>query len=167
MIILFLDIDGVFNISNPDVPATHIGGLVTWPLPMTIPLLKAIDQDKQITPIWMSHWGPISHAWNTYAGTSQWGIGYPLSPHDEAKAHYLYPDSDVDSKVLAIQYYLRLHPATRAIWLEDGFPTVPPRWAEQNNVQLIDTNKEPLHSLLLSDQANVVKGFMRRLELRK
>lgn len=151
-ITLFLDIDGVLNISNPSTVALLLNDKMIWPIPMTVPFLNAIEQDAYVIPVWMSHWGEDAHAWNDFAGTKHWDIGYPLTLSDETNAKRLYPL--LDGKTLAVQYYLHFHPTSHAVWMQDGFPTVPPLWPEQNNAALIDATREPLHGLLLSSDTN-------------
>ena len=146
-ITLFLDIDGVFNISTPNGQTMMLDHKHVWPIPMTIPLLQAIDHDASITPVWITHWGEGAHAWNEYADTRRWEVAYPLAPHTQTTMGYLFPI--LYDKPLAIQYYLRQHPGLRSIWMQDGFPTVSFDWARQNRVHLIDTTQEPLRRLLL------------------
>lgn len=153
MTCVFIDIDGVLSIPGYGLPQEIIDNRVAYPIPLANALLQAIDQDSRLQPVWMTHWGESALAWNDRAGTRRWPVGFPL--HDEA-----------DDKPLAIQYYLSQYgqSGNRATWVQDGFSPATYVWAEQANVRIIDTNKEPLHSLLLSDQTGMVSDVMRSLE---
>jgi hypothetical protein len=156
---LFLDIDGVFSIANAGLSAIDLYGKEAWPIPQAGTILKAIDQDKQLKPIWMTNWGQRATGWNDRAGLHVWDVWYPLTlEKDEAGAQQLYPD--LDKKALAIQYCMHVNNAQSAIWLQDDFSPEEQEWAERVGVRLVNANEEPYHSLLLSEDESSVQRLM-------
>lgn len=132
-IILFLDIDGVFNQADDSQSMS--------PIPNAAAILRAIDQDSRISPVWLSHWGEQSTAWNDYAGTQHWPVAFPFVEGN-------------DNKALALHnYFYSNYPDNfpLAIWMQDGFEPADYTWAEYSGVKLLDTTEEPIRSLLLSD----------------
>lgn len=160
---LFLDIDGVFSIASAGLPEKIIDGKEAWPIPLTNLLLKDIDENVGVVPIWMTHWGEKSNRWNEQAGINPWAVSYPLSQEDEDKAKQAYPD--LDKKPLAIQYCMNNHFLHNAIWIQDGFTPEEQEWAAQARVRLINANEEPYHSLLLSNDERSVRSLMALLAI--
>lgn len=140
-IILFLDIDGVFSGVDLGADLEKIGDVWTRPIPNARAILQAIDQDSRLSPVWLSHWGKQSTAWNDYADTQHWPVAFPLESTD-------------DNKAFALQCYLYTNypdNSPLAVWMQDGFEPTDYTWAEYNGVKLLDTTEEPVRSLLLSD----------------
>jgi hypothetical protein len=119
-------------------------GLWVWPIPHVHALLQSIDQDKRISPVWMTSWGKKAHDWNEYTQTSYWEIGYPCL------------DPDVSGKPLAIQHYLHRHKSKSAVWIEDGFSAEDKAWSVDNGVLLLDTLKDSLRYLLLCEDDKAI-----------
>lgn len=144
-ITIFFDIDGVLNIQRESAQSVQMPcGLWVWPIPHVHALLQAIDQDKRIHPVWMSSWGKKAHDWNEHTRTSHWEIAYPC------------PDPNVSGKPLAIQHYLHHHPCRNTVWIEDGFTAEDKVWAMDNGVLLLDTLKDSLQYLLLSEDNKAI-----------
>lgn len=158
---LFCDIDGVFSIANAGLPEVMIDGKEAWPVPQANAILQAIDSDKNIRPVWMTHWGKLANGWCHRAGLLNWSIWYPLTlEEDETEAQRLYPD--LGKKAQAIQYCLHVNRGNirSALWLQDGYTPEEREWAEQAGVRLVNANEEPIHSLLLSENESAVQRLM-------
>jgi hypothetical protein len=153
--ILFLDIDGVFSI--PDQVDGQIRyerwlrGLPVWPVPLSYALVRAIAQDRQLHPVWLSSWGDLALLWNERAGTKNFPVGYYLTRRRFLKACRMFPHLvHSDRKLLAVHYYLRQYPDHNVMWIEDGFDDETVSWAaREHHVCLIDTTTEPVLSVLL------------------
>jgi hypothetical protein len=150
---LFLDLDGVFSIPNADLSTVEIDGKEAWSIPQANAILQALQHDDRVQPFWLTHWGNKANDWNDRAGIVHWPVWYPLSALKEATAQRLYPE--LDKKLLAIQYCMHMNNIQSAVWLQDGFAPEEVEWAGQHDVRLVDSNEEPLHALLLSDNADV------------
>jgi hypothetical protein len=162
--ILFADIDGCFN--NAETGSEKvIGGRQAYPVSISIPLLRAIDKDTSITPVWMTHWGKDATAWNRYSCTKSWPVAYPLSPEKEKRAQKRYPE--LTDKCLAIAMYLENHLYAKPVFFQDGFPTVNPDWIKENDILLIDTTIEPLRTVLNAKQSNYTQSLQYILDLIK
>jgi len=148
-IFLFLDIDGVLNGVDLGADLEKVGDVWTRPIPNAVALLRAIDQERRLSPVWLSHWGERSVAWNDYASTRHWPVGYPTNDPD-------------DGKPVAIQYYLARHGYHNEpiIWVQDGFSDAEWAWAKQASVQLVDTTKEPLRSLLINGKVHDILAYI-------
>jgi hypothetical protein len=147
-IILFFDIDGVFSLMGTELSAEKIGDVWAWPIPNAAAIIQAIDQDSRIAPVWLSHWGERSTAWNDYAGTQHWPVAFPITDDDASR------NAD---KISAIGLYLYVHDprnASMLIWVQDGFSPAEQQWAVQNSVRLLDTTVEPIRSMLLNDSVD-------------
>ncbi len=151
---LFLDIDGVFNISDAGLPLEQIGNsrFYQWthPIPQARAVLQTLDQHKDLGPIWCSHWGKQSNYWNYWAGVHRWLVCFPLKGVGEM----------VDSKPYAIQQYLDLSDKRGGVWVQDGFTDEEQVWAEKLGLRLIDATQEPVRSLLLSDEPGAVQELI-------
>jgi hypothetical protein len=81
--ILFLDIDEVLSLADPQDVMSRFErfarGLPAWPIPLAYPLLRAIDQNRFLRPVWVTSWGQYAHLWNERAETRRWPVAYPLS----------------------------------------------------------------------------------------
>jgi len=125
-ILLLMDIDGVIAQSPPVQGKlvrfdAHYSG---YPVPLCIPLLRAIAQSRHITPYWLSTWGGAAQHWNHYAGVAPWP--------------WVYPNQSL-TKCGAAQAITR-HWGGTIIWIEDGFLSEDREWAAQDErVKLIDT----------------------------
>jgi len=162
---LFLDVDGVFSVASAGLPQQTIYGKEAWPIPQANAILQTIDQDKNIRPIWMTHWGQLANGWCVRAGLHAWAVWYPLTlEEDEIEAERLYPN--LDKKPLAIQYCMHMNDVQSAVWLQDGFSPEEREWAEQAGVRLVNANEEPYHSLLLSNDESAVQRMMDLLGVR-
>jgi hypothetical protein len=156
---LFLDVDGVFSVASAGLPQETIYGKEAWPVPQANAILQAIDKDKTVRPIWMTHWGQLANGWCERAGLHDWAIWYPLTlEEDETEAERLYPD--LGKKPQAIQYCMHVNNVQSAVWLQDGFSPEEREWAEQAGVRLVNANEEPIHSLLLSKEESAVQRLM-------
>jgi hypothetical protein len=147
-ITLFLDIDGVFNMDNADLPTEMIGDREAHPIPQASTILQALDQDDRFNPVWVSHWGKDSNLWNYRANIWRWIACFPLA------------DSDSVSKPFAMQHYLDLIDGHGGIWVQDGFADDERQWAVENGVKLVDTTEEPVRSLLLSDSVDAARELI-------
>lgn len=151
---LFLDIDGVFNISDAGLPLEQIGNsrFYQWthPIPQARALLQALDQHKDLGPLWCSHWGKQSNYWNYWAGVYRWLVCFPLKDAGDM----------AESKPYAIQQYLDLSDKRGGVWVQDGFTDEERIWAEKLGLRLIDATQEPVRSLLLSDEAGAVQELI-------
>lgn len=154
---LFLDIDGVFNIEGAGLPLEMIGNssYYRWahPIPQARALLQALDVDKDLGPVWLSHWGKQSTYWNYWAGTYRWLVCFPLKDA---------PDGLADNKPYAIQTYLELSDkrGDGCVWVQDGFTEYERAWAEKLGVRLVDATQEPVRSLLLSEEPGAVQELI-------
>jgi hypothetical protein len=154
---LFLDIDGVFNIEGAGLPLEMIGNssYYRWahPIPQAHTLLQALDVDKDLGPVWLSHWGKQSTYWNYWAGTYRWLVCFPLKDA---------PDGLADNKPYAIQTYLELSDkrGDGCVWVQDGFTEYERAWAEKMGVRLVDATQEPVRSLLLSEEPGAVQELI-------
>lgn len=143
--ILFLDVDGVLSIPNPqdfeERRERWPGCGVPWPIPMAYPLLRAIDAHPRILPVWMSCWREGGWEWNDRAGTRRWHVGYDLYKTVQTKAIQRYPECrGQDKKLLAVRWFLRDRPRNPVVWVEDGFAEETREWAAaRGNVRLVDT----------------------------
>ena len=116
-------------------------------------LIQAIDQDSRVAPVWLSHWGDRSTAWNDYAGTQHWPVAFPVASDDVFALQF---GSEAD-KTFAMECYFHknpFHAASVLIWMQDGFSLAEHEWAVQNSVRLLDTTVEPIRSMLLSDSVD-------------
>lgn len=176
--ILFVDIDGVLSILTQDNAANYekLGrGLPAWPIPLACQILRLIDQDTQLKPVWLSSWGTESVLWNERAKTRHWPVGYYLSKKQERYAKQVLPtalftnEKYIDRKLIAAQYYLRKKPATqRVVWIEDGFAEETEQWAiQRGNVRLVDTTEEAVLSLLLATEEAAMRQFIELLKQQK
>jgi hypothetical protein len=147
-ITLFLDIDGVLNVDNADLPAEMVGDREAHPIPQANTILQALDQDDRFNPVWVSHWGKDSNLWNYRANIYRWIACFPLA------------DSDSVSKPFAMQHYLDLIDGHGGIWVQDGFADDERQWAVANDVKLLDTTEEPVRSLLLSDSVDAARELI-------
>jgi len=151
---LFLDIDGVFSIKHEHLPKEHISGLSAHPIPMCNALLRLIDADPILRPLWLSSWGEQSVAWNKRAGTQKWPVAYPLDPQDAVRAERKFGvelhHNKPDEKLIAVWWYMQLQDQdTPLIWMEDGFAPETILWAhERGNVRLIDTRNPQILAAL-------------------
>lgn len=159
---LFMDLDGVLSIPNAGNPAKVIDSKEGWPIPQASALLQAIDREKRLHPVWLTHWGNKANAWNDEAGIEHWPVRFPLSEKEEKQANQVYPD--LNRKVLAIQYCMYQEGVKSAVWMQDGFAPEEEEWARSAHVRLLDTNKEPLHSLLLEDRAQAIQSIIASLD---
>ena len=177
--IIFVDIDGVLSVLNPDnFEERRLGpgwpGMSAWPIPMTKPLLEALSYDPRFTPIWMSAWHDASLLWNFYARSPLWKVGYSLLPREWHHAKRCFPElgglhwsptwngERVDTKLVAVRYHLRKH-SGRAVWIEDGFADCTHAWAASNpQVRLIDPREAPFSSFWLCAEQpeQVAKQFI-------
>jgi hypothetical protein len=126
--VLFLDIDGVLSIPHPRDGSIRFErwqpGLPVWPIPLASALVRTIDQDRHLHPVWLSAWDQRAWLWNDRAGTRHWPIGYCLKPRQWRYAYCLFPTLRgvrFDNKLMAVLYYLRRYPHKRVVWVEDGF----------------------------------------------
>lgn len=162
-IVLFADIDGVFNNAKADAKKSILNKRSVFPIPLAISLLRAINNNTMISPVWLSHWGESSIAWNRYSATRKWPIAFPLSSEEQIKAKQLYPM--YDDKVLAIMWYLHQHTYTQSVWIQDSFPTVDPKWAEKYDVSLLDTTQSPLKDILMSKHINPLSAVQHVIQM--
>lgn len=143
--ILFLDIDGVLSIPDPQDYQKRRerwpGCGVLWPIPLAYPLLRTIDADPRILPVWMSCWDTGGHEWSARAGTPRWPVGYHLCKTVETKALQRFPECQgQDKKLLAVRWFLRKRARNPVVWVEDGFAEETRAWASaRGNVRLVDT----------------------------
>jgi len=143
--ILFLDIDGVLSIPNlkdSDERREKWDGCgICWPIPMAYHLLRAIETDPQIYPVWMSTWDTGALEWNSRSGTAPFPVAYHLSRHATSLALLTFPECrGQDSKLLAVRWFLRNYPTHPVVWIEDGFAEETRDWADgDGRVRLIDT----------------------------
>jgi hypothetical protein len=166
--VIFLDIDEVLSLADRNEPLARFSwwkpGLPAWPIPLAFPLLRALDQDRRLHPVWLTCWGRNALLWNERAGTRPFPVAYPLTRRRIGYARRWFPDVPVRSeKLLAARYYLRQRVAP-VVWIEDGFCTATEVWAAQSPlVRLVNTTQEPLSSFLLTshaDSASAVKTFL-------
>lgn len=163
--ILFLDIDGVFAMTdNPDLKMEQIGGIHCRPIPLANALLQAIESHPHIIPIWLTSWGENAHAWNDRSQTHHWVVVYPLSKEEEviARIGFLgFPElyeHPIDNKLIAAQFGLWKSGSDgmRVIWMEDGFTSETIQWSKYrtgvdgHETILLDTTEEPIRSQLSS-----------------
>jgi hypothetical protein len=175
-ITLFLDIDGVFTMLDAvQLPMERVGGIHVRPIPMANALLKAINEDERLDPIWLTSWDKGAHLWNERAETTRWPVAYHLSKRDERDARtalcWLF-DMNLDRKLIAAQYFLfRARPLDcPVVWIEDGFAQETYAWAkERGNVRLVDTLVDPIRSQLLAqydDPKQAAREFIETYFLR-
>lgn len=144
-VILFLDVDGVLSIPNPqdfeERKERWPGCGVPWPIPIAWPLLRAIDADPRLLPVWLSCWRTGCWEWNDRAGTRRWHVGYDLCKTVRTKALQHFPECrGQDEKLLAARWFLRERPRNRVVWIEDGFAKETQTWATiRGNVRLVNT----------------------------
>lgn len=164
---IFLDIDGVFSVKHDHIPKEHISGINAHPIPMCNALLRLLDADPILRPLWMSSWGDQATAWNKRAGTQRWPVAYPLDPAEAVRAERKFgvqvPHDKPDAKLIAVWWYMQTQDkGTPCIWMEDGFAPETVMWAhQQGNVRLIDTrNPEILNALTqkCADQQECVQA---------
>ena len=142
---VFLDVDGVLSIPTvADVDERKerwpmIG--VCWPIPMADMLLRAIEADPDLIPIWMTTWGERAWQWNDRAGTSRWPVGYPLTKRQQTWALRRFPEcACMDGKFLSVRWCMRRAPHNSVVWIEDGFGREVEAWAACTpRVRLVDT----------------------------
>lgn len=153
----FLDVDGVFNIYQKHLERSPVFAafkVSCWPIPMARQLVLAIDDDRQIHPVWLSCWDRSSILWNELALTRHFPVGYHLSSAQEKYAHTLFPEyvgRRIDGKLIAARYYLRKFPEREVVWIEDGFMPETEQWSKQERrVKLIDTTQEAIREMLLA-----------------
>jgi hypothetical protein len=151
-ITLFLDIDGVFSIGDAGLPLAKVGNgsFYRWahPIPQARTLLQALDTDKDLGPVWCSHWGKDSPLWNYWSGTYRWLVSFPVKDAGDM----------VGSKPFAIQRYLDgIDKRRNAVWVQDGFTDLEQSWAEKLGVRLVDATQEPVRELLLSEEPGAVQ----------
>jgi len=169
--ILFLDIDGVFSIPNPEnkderlerIPLGEGHHIVCWPIPMYQRLIYAIGVEKRLHPAWLSAWGDAAHALTNRAMTQVFPVAYPLSSQKLRYARQRFSAHDferIDRKLVAAVYYLCSRCYDRVIWIEDGFAEETVEWASTRNIRLIDTTDETIKQMLLSCQEQAVHDFM-------
>lgn len=160
--ILFLDVDGVLSIINPENirerRQSWDGAPPAWPIPLAFPLLRAIAQEQRLHPVWLTTWDKRAWLWNEHAGTPRWPVGYQLTNQQIPHARRLFPDLAAlfsDEKLLAARYYLRRRPQNRVVWIEDGFAPRTWEWAAgEPRVRLIDTTETSMLAVLLADPAD-------------
>ena len=165
--VLFLDVDGVFSIPNPQdnderLERIHLFDghhIVCWPIPMYRQLLYAIGTDKRFHPVWLSAWGDAAHALTNRAMTQAFPVAYPLSNRQMYYARQRF-SGDVDRKLMAAVYYLVKTRKERVIWIEDGFAEETIAWAGKNDVRLIDTTEDSVRRLLLATHEAAVQDIM-------
>jgi hypothetical protein len=170
-IILFVDVDGVLSISDP----THReerrehweGAPPVWPVPLALALVRAINQEPRLHPVWLTTWEYRAWHWNERAGTPRWPVGYQLTNQQLPHARRLFPELDEafsDDKLLAVRYYLRRRPHERVIWIEDGFAPATWEWAARDpRVCLVDTTEDHVLAALLAapiDQETSAREFL-------
>jgi len=152
--VVFLDVDGFISMHNP---ADHNerfemwGGLPAFPIPIVNQLLRGLDTDPALLPVWMTCWDSRAWKWNERAGTRTFPVAYYLSPRQISRAKRLYPDlayKGYDDKLLAAAYFLRKYPNVGVVWLEDGFAWETAIYAEVKGWKLIDVTVEPLPTIL-------------------
>jgi hypothetical protein len=165
--ILFLDIDGVLSICDPTIPMQQVGGIHCWPIPLANELLRIIDADSRLHPIWLSAWGDGAHTWNERAGTRRWSVGYHLDDRAEARSRRMFPrmyQDNADEKLIAVHYHLypfENNPEIPVVWIEDGFMPETIQWAKtRGNVRLIDTTDPAIRDLLIGRSPDSVEAFM-------
>lgn len=167
--LLFLDIDGVLSVMNPNDPAERhgergwAGSPSVWPIPMAKALLDKIEYDARLQPIWLSAWGDRSVLWNLYSYTSLWPRGYHLLPGEWRHARRIFKQLagterrptwdgvEIDAKLAAVRYHARWHDGP-ICWVEDGFATETLAWAahDPRAITLVDTNQPDLITELLT-----------------
>lgn len=161
--VVFLDIDGVLSIEDPasmEIRRERWSGCgPVWPIPFADALVRALDQDKRVRPVWLTYWEQRAWLWNERAGTPHWPVAFPLTPARARKARQssAFPDDVyIDEKLLAVCAYLQRRPRQRALWIEDGFPPETTAWAleQQGRVRLIDATAAAIYALLLAEHAD-------------
>jgi len=163
-IVLLLDVDGVFTIyrgRERDHWFAKIK-LSAWPIPQHVAILRAIADNSMLYPVWLSAWDDSSVLWNELSQTRHFPVAYHLKSRQERHARHLFPYySNVDTKLVAVQYYLRRYPMCDVVWVEDGFAVETWIWAQDNpKVALLDASEDPVRSLLLREDAGCVQELM-------
>jgi hypothetical protein len=162
--ILFIDIDGVLSILDSvdeieDRKISWPGGPHAWPIPMTRELLQAINEEKRLYPVWMSAWYDAALLWNFYARTRRlWPMGYTWH---KATVQRVFPElgwvygirptwdgQEIDSKLLAVRYFLRNDPCSPVTWIEDGFAPETRAWAAERGARLVNTLEPAIREVL-------------------
>jgi hypothetical protein len=165
--VIFLDVDGVLSIEDPARIEQHReqwpGCGPAWPIPWVDALLRTLDRDTRVRPVWMTYWERRAWRWNDRAGTRRWPVAFPLSSARLQVARQLLRPSEtpedpvlVDGKLLAACYYLRRRPRQRAVWIEDGFMPETVAWAAATGgrVRLVDASAAAIAALLVADPAD-------------
>lgn len=171
--VLFLDIDGVFSIPNTENieerKESWPGCGVLYPIPMAMQLLRAIDDNRQLQPVWLSAWNGNAFHWNARANTRDWPVAYHLSRRQETYAFKRFPEfrmGRIDRKLIAARYYIRDMVHKPVIWMEDGFADETRAWAKETpQVKLVDTTIHLIRACLLAYHTNpeqAAHDFIRR-----
>jgi hypothetical protein len=196
-IVLFLDCDGVFSIYCGGPRDSWFGEIkrTVWPIPNGQLLLQCIAEDTRLHPVWLSAWGDDAMIWNVWARTRFFPVAYHLSERQECLARKFFPhyyDANVDSKLIAANYYLRQHPGADVVWIEDEFAPETVAWSrkedwcatydhplsskqiqdhyhalvrapELGSITLLDANADEVGSLLLSEDKLYARELLCRI----
>lgn len=173
-LLLFLDVDGVLTMLDaPELPVQRVGGFHVRPIPLASALLRAIDHDPRIVPIWLTNWEAAANSWNEWAGIGHWHVASRMVGRPERhEARTLFPHISsplLDWKLLAACYARhQIAPGSPAVWIEDGFATETLEWATQEgNIRLLDTTRGVLRQALLCHYADAeasARHFLEQLQ---
>lgn len=171
--IVFLDIDGVLSIEDPVDPAVRRerwpGCGPAWPIPFADMLVRVLDHDPRVRPVWLSYWERRAWRWNDRAGTRHWPVAFPPNtlgrrlPMGQRQGidgiEGIAPPSEAeyrDEKLLAVWTYLIRWPGHPALWIEDGFWPETVEWvaAYMPNLRLIDATLDDIYAVLVADHAD-------------
>lgn len=172
--IVFLDIDGVLSIADPLCPELRYelwpGCGPAWPVPFADALLRALDQDPHLRPVWLTYWERRAWRWNDRAGTAHWPVAFPLSSAGLHAARQAIAPLDetqhLDKKLLAVWAYLRRRSRHHALWIEDGFWPETMTWVEAHahNLRLVDATRDDIYAILIAEHADptdAARAFLR------
>jgi len=139
-------------------------GFTVWPIPQAALLLRLIAGDRRLIPTWMTCWGDCALFWNMWSKTRFFPVSYHLTDRQDSNARLLFPElyeARADEKLIAVRYHLRRQPDRDIVWLEDEFSKDTHDWAASNpHVTLLDASRNPVRSLLLSEDEKDIHLLM-------